>query len=139
GLEGFGHANAAVKPPLAFGPNIPKGVPVGWNSWGAYGSELSYDKVVDVSQFFKDYLQSNAFHNNGNIYINLDSYWDWLTPQELEDVVSIIRSNGQKPGIYDGPFVYWGDNLNQVVPGTSGQYTYGDIVLRDYEGNVLPK
>ncbi|MFC4810947.1 CBM35 domain-containing protein [Paenibacillus sp. GCM10023250] len=139
GLEGFGQANAAVAPPLDFGRNIPKGVPVGWNSWGAYGGTLSYDKVVDVSNFFKANLQNNSFTNKGNIYINLDSYWDWLTPQQLQDVVSIIRKNGQKPGIYDGPFVYWGDNMNQVVPGTDGQYTYGDIVLRDDDGHILPK
>jgi hypothetical protein len=139
GLEGFGHANAAVKPPLAFGKGIPKGVPVGWNSWGAYGGTLSYDKVVDVSHFFKEHLQNKSFNNKGNIYINLDSYWDWLTPQQLEDVVKVIRSNGQKPGIYDGPFVYWGDNMNQQVEGTDGKYTFGDIVLRDYDGTILPK
>lgn len=139
GLEVFGHANAAVAPPLAFGSDIPKGVPVGWNSWGAYGGTLSYDKVVDVSNFFKENLQDESFNNKGNIYIYLDSYWDWLTPQELEDVVSVIRNNGQKPGIYDGPFVYWGDNMNQVVPGTDGKYTYDDIVLRDYDGKILPK
>ncbi|MDQ6418414.1 CBM35 domain-containing protein [Paenibacillus sp. LHD-117] len=139
GLEGFGHANAAIAPPLPFGKNIPKGVPVGWNSWGAYGGTLSHDKVVDVSNFFKENLQDESFNNKGNIYINLDSYWDWLTPQELEDVVSVIRSNGQKPGIYDGPFVYWGDNMDQEVPGTDGKYTYGDIVLRDYDGKILPK
>ncbi|WP_051236393.1 carbohydrate-binding protein [Paenibacillus pinihumi] len=139
GMEGYGRANAAVAPPLAFGPDIPQGVPFGWNSWGAYAHELSFSKVVDVSNFFKDYLQDNSFNNNGNVYINLDSYWDWLSPQELADVADIIRDNGQKPGIYDGPFVYWGDNMQQTVEGTNGQYTYGDIVLRDYSGNILPK
>ncbi len=53
GLEGFGHANAAVTPALTTEHDIPEGVPVGWNSWGAYDSRLSYDKLVDVSNFFQ--------------------------------------------------------------------------------------
>ncbi|MBD2867996.1 carbohydrate-binding protein [Paenibacillus arenilitoris] len=139
GLEGFGMANAAVAPPLAFGKGVPKGVPVGWNSWGAYDSGLSYDKVVDVSNFFKTNLQKASFNNKGNVYINMDSYWDNLTERQLKDAVSVIRKNGQKAGIYYGPFVYWGDNMEQPVEGTNGVYTYGDIILRDNDGNPLPK
>ncbi|WP_342663462.1 carbohydrate-binding protein [Paenibacillus harenae] len=138
GLEGFGMANAAVAPPLAFEKGVPQGVPVGWNSWGAYDSGLSYDKVVDVSNFFKENLQK-TFANKGNVYINMDSYWDNLTEQQLKDAVSVIHKNGQRAGIYYGPFVYWGDNMEQAVEGTDGKYTYGDIILRDPEGNPLPK
>ena len=139
GLEGFGQANADVAPPLAFGKKVPEGVPVGWNSWGAYGGTLSYDKVIDVSNYFKENIQDNSFNNKGNIYINMDSYWNSLTQQQLEDAVKVIRGNGQKPGIYDGAFVYWGDNMAQVVEGTNGKYTYGDIVMKDYNGQILPK
>ncbi|RIX50131.1 carbohydrate-binding protein [Paenibacillus nanensis] len=138
GLEGYGEANAAVAPPLAFGKGVPSGVPVGWNSWGAYDSSLSYDKVVAVSDFFKANLQQ-TFNNKGTVYINMDSYWDNLTDQQLRDAVKVIRKNGQKAGIYYGPFVYWGDNMAQPVEGTNGQYTYGDIILRDEAGNPLPK
>lgn len=138
GLEGFGEANAAVAPPLEFGKGVPSGVPVGWNSWGAYESSLSYDKVVAVSDFFKANLQK-TFNIKGNVYINMDSYWDNLTDQQLRDAVKVIRKNGQKAGIYYGPFVYWGDNMAQPVEGTNGKYTYGDILLRDEAGNPLPK
>ncbi|WP_309121219.1 carbohydrate-binding protein [Paenibacillus sp.] len=139
GLESYGRANAAVAAPLKFERGVPKGVPVGWNSWGAYDSKLSYDKVVAVSDFYKNNLQEEGFSNKGNVYINLDSYWDNLTDRQLKDVVSVIRNNGQKAGIYYGPFVYWGDNMEQPVEGTDGQYTYGDIILRDPDGNPLPK
>lgn len=138
GLENYGEANAAVAPPLKFEKGVPSGVPVGWNSWGAYESSLSYDKVVSVSNFFKDNLEE-TFTNKGNVYINMDSYWDNLTEQQLRDAVKLIRQNGQKAGIYYGPFVYWGDNMSQPVEGTNGKYTYGDIVLRDSVGNILPK
>ncbi|MCR2805784.1 carbohydrate-binding protein [Paenibacillus soyae] len=138
GLEGYGEANAAVAPPLAFGKGVPSGVPVGWNSWGAYESSLSYDKVVAVSDFFEEHIQK-TFNNKGTVYINMDSYWDNLTDQQLRDAVKIIRGNGQKAGIYYGPFVYWGDNMEQPVEGTDGKYTYGDIILRDEAGQPLPK
>ncbi|WP_364146710.1 carbohydrate-binding protein [Paenibacillus sp. LPE1-1-1.1] len=139
GLESFGQANAAVAPPLAFKHGVPKGVPVGWNSWGAYESHLSYDKVVAVSDFFKKNLQKSSFANKGNVYINMDSYWDNLSEQQLKQAVKVINDNGQKAGIYYGPFVYWGDNMEQPVEGTNGKYKYGDIILRDASGNPLPK
>jgi alpha-galactosidase len=139
GLESFGGANAAVAPPLKFDHGVPKGVPVGWNSWGAYESKLSYDNVVAVSDFFKKNLQKSSFANKGNVYINMDSYWDNLTEQQLEQAVKVINKNGQKAGIYYGPFVYWGENMDQQVEGTNGKYTYGEIILRDQSGNPLPK
>ena len=139
GLESYGQANAAVAPPLAFERGVPKGVAVGWNSWGAYESHLSYDKVVAVSDFFKENLQKSSFANKGNVYINMDSYWDNLSEQQLKQAVKVINNNGQKAGIYYGPFVYWGDNMDQPVEGTEGKYTYGDIILRDLNGSPLPK
>ncbi|NWL90328.1 carbohydrate-binding protein [Paenibacillus sp. 79R4] len=139
GLEEYGRINAAIAPPLAFGQKVPTGVPVGWNSWGAYDSGLSYEKAVAVSNYFKANLQNASFENEGNLYINLDSYWDNMTDQQLSDLVKLIHNNGQRAGIYYSPFVYWGDNMNQEVEGTNGKYTYGDIVLRDPAGNILPK
>ncbi|REE69738.1 carbohydrate binding protein with CBM6 domain [Paenibacillus taihuensis] len=138
GLEGYGQANAEVAPLLEFEHGVPSGVPVGWNSWGAYDSHLSYDKVVEVSNFFKENLQNNSFNNKGNVYINLDSYWDNMSAQQLKDIAALIKKNGQKPGIYYSPFVYWGNNMNQPVEGTNGAYTYGDLVLKDENGNPLP-
>lgn len=139
GLEGYGKANAVVAPPLAFSKQVPSGVPVGWNSWGAFSSSVSYQDVVDTSEFFKNQLQNHSFQNDGNVYINLDSYWDNMTDEQLADLVKIIHQNGQKAGIYYSPFVYWGDNMNQQVEGTNGKYTYGDLVLRDQNGAILPK
>lgn len=134
GLEAYGQANAVIAPPLAFGDDVPSAVPVGWNSWGALGSSLTYQDVIDTSNYYKNQLP--AMDNNGVTYINLDSYWDNLSDEQLADAVAAIRANGQKAGIYWGPFVYWGNNMEQAVDGSS--YKYGDIVLRDRDGNLLP-
>lgn len=136
GLEEYGKANAIIAPPLELNPALPQGVPVGWNSWGAYESSLSYQDVVDVSNYFKEHLQK--FNNNGNVFINLDSYWDNLNDQQLAEAVSVIQGNGQHAGIYWAPFVYWGNNMSQPVEGTNNRYTYGDIVLKDAAGQPLP-
>lgn len=134
GMEAYGEANAVIAPPLAFGKKVPSGVPVGWNSWGAFGSSLSYQNIIDTSNYYKKQLKS--MDNDNVTYINLDSYWDNLNDQQLADVVATIRKNGQKAGIYWGPFVYWGNNMEQPVDGST--YKYGDILLRDHDGNLLP-
>lgn len=136
GLEEYGKANAIITPPLELNPKLPQGVPVGFNSWGAYEGTLSYQDVVDVSNYYKEHL--NDFNNNGNVFINMDSYWDNLNDKQLADAVSVIKGNGQHAGIYWAPFVYWGNNMSQFVEGTDNKYTYGDIVLKDAEGKPLP-
>ncbi|QGQ94686.1 carbohydrate-binding protein [Paenibacillus psychroresistens] len=138
GLEEYAKANAVITPPLSFSATVPHEVPVGWNSWAAYGSSLSYQNVIDTSDYFKTHLQSNGFANKGNVYINLDSYWDNLSDTQLANAVARIHQNGQKAGIYWAPFVYWGDNMNHFVEGAE-LYNYGDIVLKDDNGVVLPK
>lgn len=138
GLEEYGHANAVITPPLSFQSPVANKVPVGWNSWGAFGSNLTYQDVIDTSNYFKTHLQNNHFNNDGALYINLDSYWDNLTSVQLQNAVKTIRENGQQAGIYWAPFVYWGSDMSQVVEGTNGTYTYGDIVLKDRTGKVLP-
>jgi hypothetical protein len=138
GLEEYGRANAVFTPPLSFQGSVADEVPVGWNSWGAYGSDLTYQDVIDTSNYFKEHIQNKSFNNKGSLYINLDSYWDNLTDTQLQNAVTTIHQNGQQAGIYWGPFVYWGTNMSQTVEGTNNQYTYGDIVLRDSTGNILP-
>ncbi|MBB6671310.1 S-layer homology domain-containing protein [Cohnella nanjingensis] len=137
GLEQYGEANAVVAPPLAPARDLPQGVPVGWNSWGAFGSDLTYQDVLDTSAYFKEHLPK--MNNDGAVYINLDSYWDNLTDDQLKRAVTAIQANGQQAGIYWGPFVYWGSDMNQSVEGTDGRYAYGDLALKDKSGVPLPK
>ncbi len=131
GLEQFAEANVSEVPRLNWGG----GVPFGWNSWGKIQKEITYDKAIAVSDFFKDSLQDNHFHNNGTVYINLDSFWDRLRGNRLRDFVSHVHGNGQKAGIYWTPFAYWGGTLDRPVEGAS--YTYSQIVLRNSRGEVI--
>ena len=53
GLEAYAKANAVIAPPKAW----EKAVPFGWNSWGALQFNLTYEKAMEVSDYFKENLQ----------------------------------------------------------------------------------
>ncbi|MGF9695405.1 alpha-galactosidase [Paenibacillus sp. MABNR03] len=136
GLEAYGRANTWIEAPLQW----EGGVPVGWNSWSAAMSELDYDLYTSTSDFLKKEVQPLGFQNEGTLYINFDAFWDNFTPEEMKDALDRVRQNGHRAGTYWTPFAFWGspEQFSQVVEGTDGQYTYGDILLRDSEGEVLP-
>lgn len=68
GLEEYGKANAVVAPVKKW----PGAVTFGWNSWGALQFNLTYQKALEVSDFFKNNLQNNHFVNtDGNVTIGL--------------------------------------------------------------------
>jgi hypothetical protein len=121
GLERFADANAAQAPRLA----ASDGVPFGWNSWGELATGLTYAKATGVSDFIKSSLQNNSFNNNGVVYINLDSFWDNLSDNELTQFVQHCRSNGQRAGIYFTPFANWGTPANP------------DACLKDMSGTAM--
>lgn len=133
-LENFADENAAQVPKLAW----TRGVPFGWNSWGVIQKHLSYAKAIAVSDFIQTNLQPNHFQNDGTVYVNLDSYWNNLGGTQLLAFADHCHANGQKAGIYWGPFAYWGGATHVAdtfVPGTANKYKYGDILLRDGNGN----
>jgi Alpha galactosidase C-terminal beta sandwich domain len=112
------------------------GVPFGWNSWYGIGSSINYGDAVDVSYFINSNLQSNNFNNNGAVYVNLDSYWDNMNGSQLQYFANLCYANGQNPGIYWAPFVWWGAASNaatSLVQGSS--YYYSDIALKTTNGN----
>jgi alpha-galactosidase len=135
GLVQYGIANAKIHPPI----NWPGGVPFGWNSWMAYQTKIDYAKYIGISDFYKKSLTPSGFSNNGTVYMNLDSYWDNMTDAQLKAAVIHVHQNGQKAGIYWTPFVDWGSDLSQAVPGSNGLYKYQDIVLKDSNGNPVPR
>lgn len=135
-MENFANENTLFVPPLAW----TNGVPFGWNSWGVtnYQNHISYAAAMAISDSIHTNLQRYGFTNDGTVYVNLDSYWDNLSSSQLQSFVSHCHANGQKAGIYWGPFVYWGSLTqasNQVVPGSS--YFYSDILLRTTNGSAI--
>ncbi|HEX5323414.1 MAG TPA: hypothetical protein VFW40_06475 [Capsulimonadaceae bacterium] len=137
GLETYGHANARIAPPLPW----ESGPLFGWNSWYAYMTEVTATRYLAAAQFLKDKLQPHGFADHDTAYINLDSFWDAISENDLIDAVKRIHENGQKAGIYWTPFVFWGNenNLTNKVEGTDGRYAYQEACLKDHAGKPLPK
>src|SRR5882762_2644392 len=133
-LEAYGDANVAIAPKLAWS----SGVPFGWNSWYAYGTDVNYSNATAVSSFIKSNLQTNNFLSTGTVYVNLDSFWDNMSDAQLTQFASFCHSNGQKAGIYWTPFVYWGtadQGSNSFMTG-SGTFKWSQAYLRTPSGDV---
>lgn len=134
GLEEYGKANAVLVKPLEWNG----GAIFGWNSWYAASNHIDSDTYLNAADFIKQKLQQSGFcSDDGTVYINFDSFWDNLSEQQLVDAVKHVHAQGQKAGIYWTPFVYWGNDPSWPVE-EGGGATYGDILLKDKNGNLLP-
>lgn len=120
GMETFGDACAAVAPKIP--GEYPR--PFGWNSWGKLQADITYDKAVEVSDFFADNLQPASFENEGVVYIGLDSFWNRaFTDEQHRKFVENCRRHGQKAGIYYCPFTDWGRRPEaHVYRGSDARY-----------------
>jgi alpha-galactosidase len=111
GMEQYGSANRLAEPRYIHSWTAAK--PFGWNSWGSMQTKLSLVKAKKVVDFFAD--SCKAFRSkDGQIYIDLDSYWDNLPPEELAAFVAYCKQKGCKAGIYWAPFVDWGKKVRTV-------------------------
>ncbi len=132
GMEAYGDANTRNIPMLEW----KDGVPFGYNSWYGQGSKVNYNESIDVSNFIKE-LGDNDFKGDNDVaYINLDSYWDSFSDDQLKQFVEHCHVNGQRAGIYWSHFVFWSTEAwwNMGVPGYD--YTYRDAVLEEPNGGV---
>ncbi|ASZ13253.1 alpha-galactosidase [Chitinophaga pendula] len=125
GMEAYGAANAIVAPPRAW----KKAMPMGWNSWGVLQFNISYQKALEVSDFFHEELQPHHFVNgDGEVVIGLDSGWDRFTEEQLKDFVRHCKANGQMAGIYWTPFTDWGKRPDAAIK-EAPQYRFKDVYI----------
>ena len=90
---------------------------------------MTYQKAIEVSDFYRDHLQCNNFHNADTlVYTGLDSGWNSFTEEQLRAFVERCKANGQVAGIYWTPFVHWGRNPNQDIH-HGGGYKFKDVYL----------
>lgn len=135
GMNTFARANTDVEPKRTA---VTQDVPFGWNSWGSVQTNINYDTAVKTSDYIKNNLQSVWQKDGAPVYVNLDSWWDMLSDEELKAFVDHCHKNNQKAGIYIGPFVMWDDEegmKNRFVPGTNDTVTYQDIRLKKSDGS----
>lgn len=126
GMESFGDQCAT------FAPKLPSlgARPFGWNSWGALATKVTFQKSIEVSDFIHSELQSRGFENEGTVYVDIDSFWDFgFKAHEHKIFVEHCRKNGQKAGIYWCPFTDWGGNAKAKVVHDM-DYTWADVYIR---------
>lgn len=99
---------------LNIGENISPTPPMGWNSWNAFGSNISQNKIKAVA----DALVKSGLINYGYTYVNIDDGWQGerggkynaIMPNEkfpdMKALVDYIHSLGLKAGIYSSPWVW---------------------------------
>jgi alpha-galactosidase len=85
--------------------------PLGWNSWNAWGSTVTADRVRAAA----DGIVKSGLARQGYTYINIDDVWEGrqrdtngeITTNEkfpdMKDLVDYIHSLGLKAGIYSSP------------------------------------
>lgn len=132
GMNEFARVNTTFTPKRA---SVGEGNPIGWNSWGSIQSDISFDKAVATSDYIRENLQDTWQDETNIVYINLDSWWDRLSDDELRAFVAHCEKNGQAAGIYSAPFVSWWDEYGMSVNYVAGtEYSYNDIRLKKADG-----
>lgn len=133
-LEIYGDLVSEETKPLAW----EHGVPFGFNSWAGLASRLNADNYQAAGKFLREKLAPEGYENDGVTYTNLDACWRAIPINTLLDCVRELHENGQKAGIYDAPFAFFGKDEKEEIPGISG-HTFEEILLRDTAGRLLPR
>lgn len=114
--------------------------PRGWNSWYAYTKDIDAEKYKAAVDFVSE------LDNMGNAFVNFDAFWTALDDKELRESVKKANDKGLIPGIYLAPFATWIEDDRLDLPFTDDMgnaveegISWNDVLLRDHEGNILPR
>ncbi len=133
-LEDYGELLKQKKEPLQW----KEGVPFGFNSWVGLAFRLNEDNYRKTAEFLHDKLQPAGYQNKGVTYVNLDAGWSAIPEERLVSMVGELHKKGQKAGIYDAPFAFFGEDTEEEIPGAPG-HAYEEILLKDAAGKPLPR
>lgn len=133
-LEQYGDLLKTLKKPLSWNGSVP----FGFNSWAGLAFELNADNFRDTAAFMREQLMPAGYLNDGITYANLDAGWNIIPDKILEEMVIQLHQNGQRAGIYDAPFAFFGQDTEAEIPGVPG-HLYSEILLRNTEGEFLPR
>lgn len=132
GMNEYARINTTFTPKRK---SVGEGNPMGWNSWGSIQDKINHSDAIATSDYIKETFQDTWKDENNIVYVNLDSYWDNLSYEQLCDFVRHCEENGQVAGAYFSPFVMWWDEYGMqtnYVPGTD--ISFNDIRLKKTDG-----
>lgn len=115
-----------------------EGVPFGFNSWAGLAFGLNPDNYQKSGEFLREELRPAGYENRGVNYCNLDAGWSGFPEEKLVELTRQLHENGQKAGIYDAPFAFFGNDIHQEIREVPG-HTFEEILLRDEKGVPLPR
>lgn len=133
-LERYGDFLASMRPPLRW----TQGVPFGFNSWAGLAFRLNEERYEKSGDFLRKELMPEGYQNNGTSYVNLDAGWSVIPPDHLAAQAKRLHQAGQKAGIYDAPFAFFGKDPDAEIPGIAG-HPFSEILLRDEQNRFLPR
>ena len=106
-------------------------------------TSVSYSKMTGVSDYIKNNLQNIWTKDGGNVYVNMDSFWDAIVMNDptmkgtdlhvaLVSFVEHCHKNGQRAGIYYTPFACWHNTEEDMKRSKiyDTGYTYYDAALQ---------
>ena len=115
-----------------------EGVPFGFNSWAGLAFRLNPENYQKTGEFLREELRPIGYENGGVNYCNLDAGWSSFPEEKLVQLTEQLHKNGQKAGIYDAPFAFFGKDIHEEIKGAPG-HTFEEILLRDEKGELLPR
>ena len=133
-LEQYGERIASEQKPLQW----KEGVPFGFNSWAGLAFRLNEKNYQATGQFLREKLSPAGYANQGVTYANLDAGWNVIPEDTLISLVDELHENGQKAGIYDAPFAFFGEDCGEEIPGVPG-HCFEEILVKDEAGRLLPR
>ena len=133
-LEEYGDFLSREHAPLRWN----HGVPFGFNRWAGLAFRLNEKRYEDTAEFVLRELMPGGYQNEQTTYINLDAGWRVMSEERLAAQAERLHKCGQKAGIYDAPFAFFGKDVKEEIPGAPG-HRMEEILLRDEKGRFLAR